>query len=99
VIDYVCAHCGSDNISPSSIGRGIDNRPLGFCHDCAEKVPKMPSASDHSEKAERQRKAIIRRTTVGTYRTRLTPLVERDQFQPRRKPVAARPLPLWDAEA
>lgn len=96
---YVCSNCGSPSISPSSVQRGIGGvHYLGLCYDCIPQIPRMPLDEDHSARAEKARRSIARKTVLGTYRTKLTPLVRADQYRPREKPVAATPLSLFGDE-
>lgn len=97
--ELVCSNCGSPAISRDTIQRGIGGTLLlGLCLTCSPRIPVLPDRDDHSAKAEKTRRSIMTKTQVGTYRTKLTPLVRAEDYRPRAKPVAAMPASLWSDE-
>lgn len=98
-IEYCCSNCGSDRLG--AIQRGIDNWLVAQCFNCGPTVSGIPD-EDGTEKTHRKREKAIQaaqRKPIGSKKaihSPLRPVVERSQYRPRVKPVAADPMSLWD---
>jgi hypothetical protein len=93
---WSCSNCGSTNISPTSIRRGIGAWPIGLCLDCSPKIGALPDEDDPSPKMQKRRAKMLKDAATKAYRTKLTPLVPLGEYRPRTKPVEARPLGMFE---
>lgn len=91
---YVCSNCGSDRLGV--IQRGIDNWLVAQCYECGPKtsvIPEEAGAKRDKAIASAARKRLGSKKAIHTV---LRPVVPRDQYRPREKPVEAPTMGLFD---